>query len=56
MSAKIDKKQARRAFSRHGGGGDLFAEIARRLAARLDEIGIEPKWIVDIGGDGEKMA
>ena len=56
MNEKIDKKQARRAFSRHAGGGDLFALIAGRLAARLDEIAVQPEWIIDMGGDGGKMA
>ena len=55
MSMTIDKKQVRRAFSRHGGGGDLTAEIADRLAARLDEIDMSPEWIVDVGGDGKTM-
>ena len=55
MSATIDKKQVRRAFSRHGGGGDLTSEIADRLAARLEEIDMSPKWIVDVGGDGKTM-
>ena len=55
MSAIIDKQQVRRAFSRHGGGGDLFAEVAQRLASRLDDITVQPQWIVDIGGDGTLM-
>lgn len=52
----IDKKQAQRAFSRHRGGGELTAEIGRRLAARLDELGVEPAVVVDVGGDGAAMA
>ncbi len=42
----------RRAFSRRLGGGDLAAEVAARLISRLDEIAPNPRWIVDVGGDG----
>ena len=52
----IDKKQARRAFSRHCGGGDLTAEIGRRLAARLNELAATPAVVVDVGGDGAAMS
>ena len=48
----IERNRIRRAFSRHCGGGDLTAEVAKRLIARLDEIAPQPKWIVDVGGDG----
>ena len=56
MSGAIDKRQARRAFSRHLGGGELCAIVAERLAEKLDDIAIEPKAVVDIGGDGAQMA
>ena len=56
MSGKIDKKRVRRSFSRFGGGGDLFALVGERLAARLDEIAAAPSWILDMGGDGVRMA
>lgn len=51
----IDKGQVRRAFSRHGGGGDLYGEVAERLVVRLDEIALSPSWVVDVGGDGAMM-
>lgn len=54
MSA-VDKKQARRAFSRHRGGAEVFAEIGERLASRLDETGAEPSLIIDAGGNGAQM-
>ena len=56
MNAAIDKKQTRRAFSRHSGGGDLFDTIAERLASRLDELAVQSDFIADIGGNGEYLA
>lgn len=52
MAGAIHKQQARQAFTRHGGGGDLCAEVAARLISRLDEIDTAPQTIVDIGGTG----
>ena len=52
MSGAIERQRIRRAFSRRLGGRDLTAEVAARLMSRLDEIAPQPKWIVDVGGDG----
>ncbi len=56
MNAAIDKKQVRRAFSRHCGDNDIFAIIAERLTSRVDELPIQSKRIADIGGNGEHLA
>ena len=55
----LDRKAVRRAFERAAGtGGDelvVAAEIARRMAARLDYVRLEPSHILD-AGCGRAMA
>jgi malonyl-CoA O-methyltransferase len=51
MSGWLDRRAARRWFARAGrapAGDALAGEVERRMAARLEYIRLEPRWIADV--------
>ena len=59
MNSAIDKRQARRAFSRAAaaGGNNAVADIVgERLEERLTEIAPAPQVAIDVGGNGHTLA
>ena len=52
MTGWLDRGAARRWFARAGrapGEDPVAAEVERRMAARLDYVRLEPRWIADVG-------
>ena len=52
MSGWLDRRAARRWFERAGGApaeDPVAAEVERRMAARLEYVRLEPRWIADVG-------
>ena len=53
MSGWLDRRAARRWFARAGRAtaeDPVAAEVGRRMAARLEYVRIDPRWIADVGG------
>jgi malonyl-CoA O-methyltransferase len=52
MSGWLDRRAARRWFERAAGaplGDPVAAEVDRRMAARLEYVRLDPRWIVEVG-------
>jgi malonyl-CoA O-methyltransferase len=48
MNGWLDRRAARRWFAR-AGADPVAAEVARRMAARLEYVRLAPRWIADVG-------